>query len=145
VMVSQQRQRGVHMLPHAIDPALFGLDPHETWMTRLDEYGAHVLTRMASAAVEFHHSDRSRFVNFCELPDLVWDSLLEFFGVECGENELMAIKRAAQFDAKRPALNFENDVAAKQSAATEELRTLAAQWVQPVYERLERIRSGARP
>jgi hypothetical protein len=145
VMVSQQRQRGLHMLPHAINPASFGLDPHDAWMTRLDEYGAHVLARLAGVAAEFHHSGRSRFVNFCELPSVIWDSLLEFFGVECCEKELMPIKRAAQFDAKRPALKFEIDGVAKQSAATEELRTLAAQWVQPVYERLERIRSGAKP
>jgi hypothetical protein len=140
IMVSQERQRGVQMLPHALDPVLFGLDRQEAWMTRLDEYGARVLARMAQAAVQFHHSGRSRFVNFCELPGVVWESLLAFFGVECSGSDLAALQRAAQFDAKRPALHFESDVAAKQNAASEELRALAARWVQPVYEQLEQIR-----
>ncbi|HEY0548416.1 MAG TPA: sulfotransferase family protein, partial [Verrucomicrobiae bacterium] len=139
VMVSQQRQRGVQMLPHAIDPAQFGLNGREAWMTRLDEYAAHVLARMGKAAIEFHHSGRNRFVNFQELPGVVWESLLAFFEAEVCENDLATIKQAARCDAKRPALNFESDVTAKQGAATKQLRALAAQWVQPVYERLEQI------
>ncbi len=140
VMVSQQRQRGVQMLPHAVDPAFFRLDPQEAWVTRLDEYGAHVLARMAQAAMEFHQAGRGRFVNFRELPGVVWESLLAFFGMECSEMDLLTIQRAAQFDAKRPGLHFESDVAGKQNAATEELRVLAARWLQPVYENLEQFR-----
>ncbi len=143
IMVSQQRQRGVQMLPQTLDPALFGLNHREAWTTRLDEYGAHVLARMARAVVESHRSGRSQFVNYRELPDAAWNSLVAFFGMECSENDLAALKRAAQFDAKRPALHFESDVSAKQSAASEELRALAAQWVQPIYERLEQIRLEA--
>ena len=144
VMVSQQRERGVQLLPHAVDPTWFGLDRHESWMTRLDEYGARVLARMALAAIEFHGPGRSRFVNFSELPAVVWESLLEFFDVKCSEEDLAAVKRAAHFDAKRPGLHFESDAAAKQRVASEALRALAAQWVEPLYEQLEQIRLKAK-
>ena len=72
------------------------------------------------------------------------DSLLPFFGVPCSQNERGRIRQAAQWDAKRPGVVFESDTAAKREAAGDELRALAAQWAQPVYERLEQIRHQQR-
>jgi len=140
VMVSQRRERGVQVIPGALSPAMFGLDPNVPWMARLDEYCARVLARMCEAALEHHGRGRGRLVNFNELPDVVSGPLLEFFGVHYAAAERERVKAAAEFDAKRPGITFENDTMAKQREATAELKELAARFVEPVYARLEAAR-----
>ena len=144
VLVSQQRERGVQVIPGAMNPAMFGLDPQEPWITKLDEYAARVLARFCEAAVEHRTCGRSHFIEFGELPDAVSESLLPHFGDGYSSAEIEAMRRAAQFDAKRPGLNFELDSARKQSEATAETRRLAEQFIRPAYEKLEQIRSSQR-
>lgn len=140
VMVSQARERGVQVVPGALSPALFGLDPREPWITRLDEYAARVLARLCGAAWEQHAHGRGALINFNQLPDVVSGQLLDFFGVRFTPEEVSRLKAAAGFDAKRPGLVYEDDVAAKQRAATPELRRLCNQIVRPAYDRLEAAR-----
>jgi hypothetical protein len=140
VLVSQQRERGVQVVPGAFNPALFGLDPREPWITKLDEYAARVLGCFCQAAFEFRNCGRGRFVQFSELPDVVSTSLLEHFGVLYSREEIAALRRAARFDAKRPGMNFETDSAAKQRAANDEIRRLADEFIRPAWEKLERAR-----
>jgi hypothetical protein len=145
VMVSQQRQRGVQMVPDAIGPARFGLEPHESWITRLDEYCAGVLATLCEAALTHRGCGHGRMMNFKELPGAVTGSLPDFFHVDWTADELARMKAAAQFDAKRPGMNYENDVPIKQREANDELRRLARAWVDPVYARLEQARVAQVP
>ena len=140
VLVSQQRERGVQVIPGALSPVLFGLDPREPWITRLDEYAAQVLARFCSAALEHCADGQGALMNFNELPHVVPDTLLKFFGVQYAAEEITRLRNAAGFDAKRPGLPYENDTMAKQRAASEELRSLCDRIVRPCYEQLESAR-----
>ena len=140
VMVSLHRERGVQVMPGVLSPAMFGLDPHELWITRLDEYAARVLARICEVALVHRQQGHGRLVDFTELPNVVPDALLKFFNVNYSAEEMERLQAASQFDAKRPGLYFESDVAAKNRAATDELRRLTEQFLQPVYAQLEEAR-----
>ena len=140
VLVSQRRERGVHVVPSVIGPARLGLPQDEPWFTRLDEYAARVLGRICETA--FHHCahGRCRLVNFTELPQAVPQMLRRFFDVQLSVEEAEKLLGVAHFDAKRPGLNFQSDSAAKQRAASDEVKRLAAQFIQPAYEKLDQAR-----
>jgi hypothetical protein len=140
VLVSQTRERGVQVMPTGVAPARFGLPADECWVTKLNEYAARVLGRICEAALEHRNEGQGRLVNFKELPDVLPQLLERHFKVPMSANEIETMLGAAQFDAKRPSLNFENDSTAKQRAASDEVRQLSAQFIQPAYEELERVR-----
>jgi hypothetical protein len=75
-------------------------------------------------------------VNYRQLPEIVWSSLLDFFGVLRTTADIDRMRHVAQFHAKSPSNSFVDDTSAKWQAATGELRRLADQWVQPHYQRL---------
>jgi len=144
VMVSQRRERGVQMVPGMLDPVMFGLDPRELWITRLDEYCARVLARLCESALEHHTLGGGMLLNFSELPGAVESQVVPFFGARRSESELALMREAAQFDAKRPGLPFEHDTATKQAEADLEIRELAEKIAGPAYARLEKERVGRR-
>ena len=142
VLVSQTRERGVQVMPTGVPPARFGLSADEPWFTKLNEYAARVLGRICEVALEHHNVGQGRLVNFNELPEAIPVLLEKFFRVSLSGDEIQKVIGTARFDAKRPSLNFENDSAAKQQVASDELKRLSAQFMQPAYEGLERARIG---
>lgn len=75
-------------------------------------------------------------LNYRRLPDAVWSSLLGLFGIEYAPDDLERMRAVTHFHAKRPELPFFDDTQYKRSAAGNELRALAAQWVNPWYDQL---------
>jgi hypothetical protein len=140
VMVSQHRQRGIQMIPGIVDPRLFGFDPAAVAQMSLDEYCARVLARISMAAAMHAQLGRGRFVNFTELPAVLWESLGGFFGVEWTQDDLARMQRVALADAKNPALAHVDDRAAKQREASREIHRLADALMREPYQQLESIR-----
>ena len=140
VMVSQARQPGGQMVPGVIEREFPGLNPPE--FTSLDERCAWVLARVCDAAVAHRSCGRGRLVHFRELPGMVTRWLPKFFGMDCSEAELAQMRHAAQFNAKTPSLNYEDDSAAKQREATAALKELARRWIAGPYEKLEQLRAA---
>lgn len=141
VLVSQTRERGLQVIPSAMPPARFGL-AEEPWLTKLDEYAARVLGRISAAAWENRGQSRGRFVNFTELPEAVPELLRDWFRVSLSREEDERLRSVARFDAKRPGVFFQTDSAAKQRAASAELKRHAEEFIRPAYDRLERTRPG---
>jgi hypothetical protein len=136
VMVSHQKMRGAQMVPGMLEPALLSLDPAEIPPYALDEYCARVLARICAAAAQFGQNGGGRFVDYRQLPDAVWSSLLDLFGVAYTPADVERMRHTALFSAKSPATAFTGDTAAKQRAASADLRRLADQWVRPAYQQL---------
>jgi gluconate kinase len=136
VLVSHSRQRGSQMVPGIIDPRVFGFNPAAIAHLSLDEYGAQVLGKLCQAAAEHLQAGTGQLVAYRHLPELVWSALLDVFGVEHSAGDVERMRHAARWHAKNPSLHFAKDTAAKQAAGTDELRRLAAQWVEPAYTRL---------
>jgi len=141
VLASHLRRRGAHTVAGLIEPELFGLSRDAIARMRQDEYLARVLARTYEAGLEHYESGRGMLVNYSQLPVVVWTRLADFFRVRYTTADVEALSRAARFDAKNPALEFEDNSAAKRGAATDDLRQLAESWLVPVYERLEAARA----
>jgi len=139
VMVSQARQRGSQMLPGTLDPGALGLDFATATLMPLDEYCARVLGAICEAATRYYRPGAARLVDYRQLPDAVWSSLAELFGVRYTPEEVESMRGVARFDAKHPGLAFAQDSAARPQIATDEIRALADRWVRPFYDRLEAL------
>ena len=139
VLVSQLAHRGAHTIPQAIKPELFGMDIETATSLSSDDYCAKVLATICRAALK-HNLDGGRLINYSQVPDIVWSSLLNLFGVSLSESELQSMQAAAQFDAKNPTWVFSDDRTRKKEQATESVRAAAERWLYPVYEELETAR-----
>lgn len=141
VMVSHLKQRAGRMLPGPVEACLLGLDLVAAFQMPPEEYCARALGSICRAALE-HQGGRSRLVHYRQLPEVVWSSLLDFFGVAHADADLERMGHAAQFHAKNPAAHFVDDTAAKRREATDLMRQMAERWVSEWYERLEAARAA---
>jgi hypothetical protein len=131
VLASHFRQRGAHMVPGALDPALFGLGYDEIAHMPPEDYCARVLAAIYRSALE-HRDRQALFVDYRDLPGAVFDPILDAFGLECSEAELARMRALARLDAKNPQLPF----SAGETNASPGLREAADRWVRPLYEEL---------
>jgi len=139
VLVSQLGHRGAHMVPGVIDPRLFGMDLSTATTIAPEEYCARVLAAVCEGAIhEYRHG--GKLINYSELPDVVWTSLADFFGLTLAQPEVECLRAAADRDAKNPLVAFEEDASQKQKKATRAVREAATKWLYPVYEKLEKAR-----
>jgi gluconate kinase len=139
VMVSQLSRRGAHMIPGVIAPELFGMDLAAATSLSPEDYCAQVLAGLCRHALE-HHRNGGRLINYTQLPEVIWSSIFEFFGVSVSEGELDNVKEAAKQNAKNPSMTFVDDGARKREQATPAIQKAAEQFLYPVYEQLEEAR-----
>jgi hypothetical protein len=144
VLVSQIRQRGSQMVPGVLDARSLGLDFATARQISPEEYCARALAAICEAAARHYQPGAAQLTNYRQLPDAVWASLAGHFGVYYTLEEIERMRIVAQFDAKHTALTFEQDSAAKQQFATDEIRALAEQFVRPWYDQLEAFRNTER-
>lgn len=140
VMASHLRSRGGQLLPGYLRPAEVDLDAQSMSRMSLDEYTARVLAKFCETALRYRRVGRGLLVNYSQLPDIFFDSLLDHFGVSYAPEEIERMRRATAFDAKRPGMQFKSDAAEKQREITAEARQLAERWMAPVYAELESAR-----
>jgi hypothetical protein len=137
VMASHLRNRGGQMLPGYIKPEWLDLDMETVSRLSLDEYCARVLAKFCETALQHKDVGRSLFVNYKQLPDIFFSSLMDHFQVSYTPDELERMRGVTQFNAKNPGITFASDTEDKQKAVTDEVRQLATRWVGPLYEELE--------
>jgi gluconate kinase len=142
VIVSQMRQRGAQMVPGSIEQLLPGLDLTEVLTMPAEEYCARVLARICESAINSAGSRNALLINYNELPEAVTSSMLEHFGVEYLPEDVQRMKNAARFNAKTPQMTFSPDSAEKREQASDAALQAAEKWVNPLYERLEKIRKS---
>lgn len=141
ILVSHFRRMGAHMIPGVLEPSLLGMGGADISRMPAEEYCARVLAGVCGAALRHRReSGRGRLVNYRELPDAVWTSLADFFGVEDAGADAELMRRAARLDAKNPSVGFEGDTEAKRREAGDALRRAAEEIARPVYEQLEEAR-----
>ena len=140
VMVSQLRMPGLQMLEGGIGPQLYGVEP-SFGADAAEDYYACILAKVCEPVVR-HVCDGGLLVDYRQLPDAVWTSILPHFGVACGEAERAVMAAAARYDAKSPGIEFIADSAAKQQEASEAARGAAERRLGDLYRRLEALRAG---
>jgi hypothetical protein len=118
--------------------AMTGLDPGEINGLSAEEYCARALANFCRAALAAP-PERRLLLNHRDLSPTLLPSLPAFFGCAASEEEMAAMADRLRFDAKDLAGGlFTPDAAARQAAASPDVRDLAEQWVMELYEELER-------
>jgi len=141
VMVSQLKLRGTQMFPGMIDPRIFGLDWASAMQLPLDLYGARVLARIYAAGLDYAAELGGRLINFTQLPNALWETPGRFFDLDLSETEIQQLRQAAKANAKNPVLPYQDDVAAKQREASDELRHWVDEFLSAPYAGLETLRA----
>jgi hypothetical protein len=142
VMVSQLRIPGSQMLPHGIGPNFHGIERSYGPGTAEDYY-AQVLAKICEPALQHCDEGGGLLVNYRELPEAVFSTILPHFGVTCGAADRVAMMEAAGFDAKAPGFAFSPDSAAKRQQASPAARAAAERWLGDLYGRFEASRAAA--
>ena len=107
-----------------------------------DDYRARVLGKICEAAL-LDHAEGGLLVNYRQLPQALWTSILPHFGVASDLEERHIMRATVRYDAKAPMTEFSADGDAKQRDATATIRSAAEQHLGGIYHRLETLRLGA--
>lgn len=140
VMSALLRVRSDSLPPGLIESHLFDEQIETVRAMRPPEFWARVIGSRMEAALQAYEAGRTRLLNYSQLPEAIWSSLLGFFGARCSASEIAAMKAASGFNAKQPSRLFVDDVECKRSMATDEVRVQVDRLLMPLYERLEAIR-----
>jgi hypothetical protein len=105
-----------------------------------ENYCARVLAKVCQPVLGHLSDGAGLLINYRELPDALWTTIMPHFGVDFNEADRAAMVQTAQYDAKTPSLPFSPDGEAKRQTASPAAREAARQWVGGIYHRLERLR-----
>jgi hypothetical protein len=139
VLVSQLRMPGMQMIQGVLGPDLFGIEPSNGWL-KPEDYCARVLASICEPVLQHYASGAAMLVNYQQLPQALWTTIMPHFGVECSDSGRVAMSAAARYDAKTPTFEFTPDIDAKQQEATASVRAVADQRLGDLYRRLEALR-----
>lgn len=133
VLASHQRQRGPQMVPGLVAPALLDLDSEPLMPGELDKYCVKVLRHFFKAACD--QANELIFINYSQLPQIVWTDLLDLFSISPSPTELEAMKVRSGSHSK----NTEKFTGDPKPAAHDANVDLCAT-IYPYYEKLEQFR-----
>ncbi|EEF62895.1 sulfotransferase [Pedosphaera parvula] len=140
VIVSNLKQLAGKMLPGAVPPSLLDCDLVTALLMSREEYCARALAKYCQNALTHHQQYPGLFINYTQLPDVVFSSITDHFKMHWSTSETEQMRKVTQFNVKDPSRQFVADTAAKTQAASDLVRRLADQWVRPLYDRLETVR-----
>lgn len=136
VLVSQARMPGTLLIPGMMGG--HGLNPPPHLSTRPLEHGAWVLGQVLSGAADaLRRHPGGLLVNYRELPDALETRVARHFTLDLDAAGLAALRGACRRDAKNPSLAFQPDASDKQAEAGEDIRAIAARWLDGPYAELE--------
>lgn len=131
--------RSSYMMSAANGPRALGVPVTEAIRIPQSEYCARVLARIQDAVLA-RAASSEELVNHAELPDAIWDRIAARFELPLPPHAIAAMQASAQYNPRLPGQRHVDDRAAKQSAADDDLRKLASQWLVPGFRRLEERR-----
>lgn len=141
VMVSQLRMPGSQMIPGSLDPTQYGVEIPDH-LQNPEDYCARMLAGICEPILQNYSKDKIVLVNYRQLPQAVWTTILPHFGVDFSDSDHAAMVEAARYDPKIPNSQFTPDGESKQQEATAEIRAAADEYVGHIYRRLEALRLG---
>jgi hypothetical protein len=108
----------------------------------IEEYAARVFGLLCDTVIRHFPCKGGMLVNYRQLPDLVWSDVPGHFGFELPTGAVERMQETAALNIKDRSRRFEPDSEQRRAEASDLVRQMAAQWVQPQYEKLERLRCG---
>lgn len=127
-------------LPPGLDKAnLLNDDSQAISKMRPVEFWARVIANQCAAAIEMYSCSQLLFVNYSQLPEMVWTDIVNFFGVTLSAEDVEQMQKVLTRNSKEPGKPFFNDSSNKRDAATREIYELVDHFVRPYYDHLETI------
>ncbi len=121
-----------------ISESITGFCAEEIEQMSSEEYCARVLASFCQTALQM--ADRNALMlNYKQLPEAAWSSLLDFFQLSLSSNEKDCMRDRSQLYSKDQTNKrvFINDSDAKQKQSSEAVREMATKWLVELYESLE--------
>jgi hypothetical protein len=140
VLVSHQRMPGLQVLPGVVPISLFGVGGAES--VPYTDYPAWLLGRLCAAALAEMPKGDGVLVNYRDLHEAVFASILPHFGVQPDDAEHALMTAAGLRNAKTPNLGFVPDAATKRAEATMATRDAADRFMSDVFLQMESMRLG---
>lgn len=142
IIVSHKRQPGMQMIPGQIQQLAAGISFEESFQMPPEEYCARILAKMCESAMPFSEDRDGKFIDYSQLPDVVFKEILAHFKLDLSAEDLEKMRFATQFNAKTTSLNFTPDSEEKRKEASEIAVKAAENFVNPLYKKLEEIRTS---
>ena len=134
VLASQARSPGAEVIQGSIDPAYCGLGLETALQLPPEEYGARVLAAFCDSALRSAEPGRCAFVDYADLPEIVFSQVLDVFGLRAGDDELRRMRDVARLDSKSAGTPFRARPAGREPSG--ELDRLTARWLDAPYAAL---------
>ena len=141
VLASHEAVPALWRVPGMLDSQRIGLDLAAARFMHPLEYCARLLRKTCEEALAFRSDPLGRFVNYSELPQAIWSSIGNHFGLSLSSDAIVTMQAKARFNAKSPEIHFENDCETKRHGASSQAVAIAERWLAPVFERLEQARA----
>ena len=139
VMVSAVKAPGMHLVPNLIDINVASIKPEEAMHMSQAEYIARVLAELLRAALEHIGPLGGKALDYSKLPEAVFTDIAPHFNLALTDEQIAAMKAKTPFHAKTPQMFFEADTETKRQEATDEMRELCAEHLDPLYARLQQL------
>lgn len=139
VLASHQRRRGPQMVPGLIHPALLPLQEQQLAAGDLDAYTALVLDSLFAAAQRHAAAGDLTLVNYDQLPEVLFSSLLGLLAIDCTPGQLDTMRARARFHSKDSGIAYCGEARAPQEDRLTQLATGLATG----YQALELLRATA--
>jgi hypothetical protein len=141
VMVSHKRIPAAWTVPGLLPPEVLKLRISDWDPTQTDVYLARALALICEGGLAAARNDaHGMLVNYSELPDIMFERMLLHFSLPA--NAIPAMQRRSLQNAKSPGSSFSRDEKSKQGDATDRLRDVVANHLEPIYRRLEAARQA---
>jgi hypothetical protein len=141
VLASLALQRPNQMMFGGLDPALLGVEPAQAAAMSPDRHCALVLEQICRAAIAHMREGDGLLIEYRELAEPALTRLVDHFRLGYGADEMAAMRARSAFDAKQPARRHVDESSERRSAVSEEIRSLAANLLAPLYAQLEELRT----
>lgn len=111
VLLSQQRQRGMHAVPGLIEPSLFGFTEDELERFGFEHYMALVLEKYYEEILRIAAGDQSvLLLNYNEGINTIMQKITDRMGITLEEKEVSGIVERSRYHAKKPNETFMEEV-----------------------------------
>lgn len=118
--------------------SITGFSAPEIEQMTSEEYCARMLASFCQIALQMADHN-TLMLNYNQLPEATWSSVLDFFQVNFSEEEKKRMRDTSQLYSKDPTKKrvFVNDSETKQKQCYREVQEMASQWLDELYKNLE--------
>ena len=139
VLVSNLDQRAAAAMPGTTEHLPPGVDLMAALTMPIEHYISDLLAHICRQALIHQNNPLALFVNYQDLPHVALPKILQHFGIQPSDVELLQMQQQTRFHAKQPRETFSPDSERKRREASSAARYFSESIVLPLYRQLESV------